>query len=67
MTAAGRLGKPEEPVSGYVCHRCGHRFPTVSKLRVHAVVDEHRAATPEERRGSGQMPLPIGSLGEGRR
>jgi hypothetical protein len=44
----------------YRCHRCGRTFPTPSKLRVHAVVDERRPATPEERRGSRQVALLVG-------
>ncbi|MGH2689732.1 MAG: hypothetical protein ACRDKW_13150 [Actinomycetota bacterium] len=63
---------PEAPAGGYLCDRCGRLFATVSKLRVHAVVDERRPATAEERRGSRQMSLPVtrhvgvGSPGEGR-
>jgi C2H2 type zinc finger protein len=54
----------ETTTTTYICHHCGRSFSTPSKLRVHAVVDEHRAATPEERRGSRQRALPLGSRRE---
>ena len=39
------------------CHACPRSFPTVSALRVHAVVDERRVLTPAEKAGSAQLSL----------
>jgi glycosyltransferase involved in cell wall biosynthesis len=48
--AAGRsLGSVPTPLP-YVCEQCSRGFPSITALRVHAIVDEHRVARPGERR-----------------
>jgi hypothetical protein len=51
-----QLVTPAEPMP-FPCHVCDRGFPTVSALRVHAVVDERRVLTPAEKAGSAQLSL----------